>query len=115
MAVTKDVIPQRSRRLVCTSGDTRFWVTPPNHPALLTQLEVDASSLSGQFGVITLDIRDSYLPSGGSSTTVVRASKAVKAGECVSFVLDGEAIVFGGVDVRCNFPNAVVTLSAAFK
>jgi len=115
MAITEESYRQRSRRLVCGSGDTRFFVVPANRVAHATMLEIDTSPLSGLFGVITFDIRDTFLPSGGASGTVVRKSTAVKAGDVVSVVLDGEVQLIGGIDVRVNFSGPIVSLSAAFR
>lgn len=113
--VTRQSYPQRARRLVCTSGDTRFFVVPRNKIGQLSGLEIDSSALSGLFGVITVDIRDSFAAIGQSSGTVVRKSTAVKAGDSISVVLDGEYQLIGGVDVRANFSGIIVSLAAAFR
>lgn len=115
MAIAEKGLTQRSRRLVCTSGDTRFFVVPTNKIGQATAMEVDTSALSGLFGVITLDVRDSYQAIDGSSTTTVRKSTAVKAGDTISIVLDGEFHLMGGIDIRTNFTGAIVSLSAAFR
>lgn len=115
MAITRESYRQRGRRLVCTSGDTRFFLVPRNKIGHLSGLEIDTSALSGLFGVITVDIRDSFAAIGQSSGTVVRKSTAVKAGDTISLVLDGEYQLVGGIDVRTNFSGAIVSLAAAFR
>jgi len=115
VAVTREGNKQRGRRLVLASGDTRFWVVPFNRVAQLSSFEVDTSQLSGLFGIIQVDIRDSYAPTGGSSTTVIRKSFAVKAGDALSVVLDGEYQLIGGIDLRTNFSGPIVSLAASFR
>jgi hypothetical protein len=115
MPITKEGYQQRGRRLSTSSGDTRFFVVPANRIAYLTEMEWDTSGQSGLFGVITIDVRDSYLAIDGASTTVVRKSIAVKAGDIGSIILDGEYQLLGGVDVRTNFGGPIISISAAFR
>ena len=115
MPLTKEGYKQRSRRLVCASGDTRFWLVPANRIAHLTGMEIDSSAQSGLFGVITVDVRDSFQPISGSSGTQVRKSTAIKAGDVMSLSLDGQVQLLGGIDVRVNFSGPIVTLESAFR
>lgn len=115
MPMTREGFLQRGRRLATSSGDTRFFVVPANRIGYLKEVEWDSSGQSGLFGVITIDIRDSYLAIDGASTTVIRKSIAVKAGDVGSIILDGEYQLLGGIDVRVNFGGPVVSLAAAFR
>ena len=116
MALTPQSFKQRGRRLVCQSGDTRFFLVPANRPAQLAGIEVDTSNQSGLIGNIEVQIRDSYLASGAAtSTTIVRKSFSVLGGNVESMVVDGEVQLIGGVDVRTSFSGPIVTVSAGFR
>lgn len=109
----------RSRRLVCASGDTRFFLTPGNKQGFITELEVDCSALSGRVGVTTIDIRDTYVPATtgtAATTTAVRKSTAVAPGDVVALSFESGPIeVIGGVDVRVNNSGPIVSLSTVFR
>lgn len=103
----------RGRRLVSASGDTRHFVVPQNRIAYATDLEVDTRNQSGITGVISLQILDSFAPIDGSSSPVIRKEVGVKAGDMVSFAMDGVQLV-GGVDIRSSFSGPIVSLAAVF-
>lgn len=115
MPITQQDFRQRSRRLVCASGDTRFFLVPRNQLGYATHLEVDASDLSGVAGAISIQIRDSFQPISGSSGTVVRKELAVRGGDVVAEDLGGGYPLFGGVDVRVDVSGPIVSLAAVFR
>lgn len=115
MAITQQDYRKRGLRLVCTSGDTRFFVVPGNVIAHLADLEVDTRNQSGLAGAIGIQVRDSYAPTGGTSTTAIRKEMAVKAGDVVTVSMDGDFQLIGGVDVRTTISGPIVSISAAFR
>ena len=115
MPVSRDDLRQRSRRLVCASGDTRFFLTPRNQIGYATQIQVDTSDLSGVASVISVQIRDSFQPISGSSGTVIRKEFGVRGGDVIAEDLGGGYPLMGGVDVRVDVSGPIVTLSALFR
>lgn len=115
MGLTKLDFSKRGLRLVCQSGDTRFFAVPGNKLAYVTDLEIDTRNQSGIAAVIGIQIRDSYAPTGGTSTTAIRKEIGIKAGDNVTVGMEGEFQIFGGVDIRTTFSGPIVSLSAAFR
>lgn len=115
MPVTREDLRQRGRRLVCASGDTRFFLVPRNQIGYATQLQVDTSALSGTFGVISVQIRDSFQPISGASGTVIRKEVGVLAGDVIAEDLGGAYPLIGGIDVRVTRSGPIVSLGAVFR
>ena len=115
MPITPEDYRQRGRRLVCASGDTRFFLVPRNQIAHATHLEVDTSDLSGTGGIISVQLLDSFQPISGSSGTVVRKEVGVLAGDVIAEDLGGAYPLIGGVDVRVDVSGPIVSLAAAFR
>lgn len=115
MALSQDYAQKRGRRLVCASGDTRFFLVPRNKIAHASQIEVDASDLSGVASVISVQIRDSFAPISGSSGTVIRKEFGVRGGDIIAEDLDEAYQLIGGVDVRVDVSGPIVSLSALFR
>ena len=115
MPVTREDYRQRSRRLVCASGDTRFFLVSRHQIGHATQIQVDTSDLSGMAGAISIQLRDSYQPISGSSGTVIRKEFAVRGGDVVAENLGSAYQLIGGIDVRVDVSGPIVTLAAAFR
>ena len=115
MPVTREDYRQRSRRLVCASGDTRFFLVSRNKIGYASRIQADTSDLSGVAATITFQIRDSFQPISGASGTVIRKEFSVRAGEVVAEDLGGAYPLFGGVDVRVDVSGPIVSLAAAFR
>ena len=115
MPITPADLRQRSRRLVCASGDTRFFLVPRNQIGQATQLQVDTSDLSGVAGVISVQIRDSFQPISGSSGTVIRKELGVRAGDVIAEDLGGGYPLMGGVDIRVDVSGPIVSLAVLFR
>mgnify|MGYP001605672272 CR=1 FL=1 len=110
-----DDIPPRSFRVVCQSGDSTAFTVPTNMLGYISEIEVDSRAQSGQLSTIGIDIRDTFTPQGGSSTTQVRKSFGIRAGEVVGISLDAPVHVIGQVDLRCNWSGPIVSLTARFE
>ena len=115
MPVTREDYGQRSRRLVCASGDTRFFLVPRNTIGHATQIQVDTSDLSGVASAISVQIRDTFMPISGASGTVIRKEFSVRGGDVIAEDLGGAYPLFGGVDIRVDTSGPIVSLSAAFR
>lgn len=118
MAFSTLDLKTRSRRLVCASGDTRFFNVSGNKLAYVTEIEVDDSARSGQVAVTTIQLLDAYVPATtGTATTsqVIRKQTAVRAGEVIAVTIEGGAQFFGGLDVRVSSSGPIVTLHAIIK
>jgi len=115
MPVTREDYKQRARRLVCASGDTRFFLVPRNQIAHATHIQVDTSDLSGVAGAISVQIRDSFSPISGSSGTVIRKELAVRGGDVVAEDLGSAYQLIGGIDVRVDVSGPIISLGAVFQ
>lgn len=115
MPITREDLRQRGRRLVCASGDTRFFLVPRNQIGQLTNLQVDTAALSGRAGAINIQIRDSFQPISGASGTVIRKQVSVLAGDVIAEDLGGGYPLFGGIDVRVDTSGPIVSLAAVFR
>ena len=104
-------IPPRSFRVVCQSGDTTVLTVPTNMIGYIQDIEVDSRAQSGQLSTIGIDIRDTFTPQDGSSTTRVRKSFGIKAGEVIGITLDAPIYVIGQVDLRTNWSGPIVSMS----
>lgn len=115
MPVTAQDFRQRGRRLVCASGDTRFFLVPRNQIGYATHLQVDTSDLSGVAGAISVQIRDTFQPISGSSGTVIRKELAVRGGDVIAEDLGGGYPLMGGIDVRVDTSGPIISLAAVFR
>ena len=115
MPITREDYRQRSRRLVCASGDTRIFLVPRNQIGQATHLQVDTAALSGRAGAISVQIRDSFQPISGASGTVIRKELSVLAGDVIAEDLGGGYPLMGGIDVRVSTSGPIVSLAAMFR
>ena len=115
MPVTREDFGQRSRRLVCASGDTRFFLIPRNKIGQATQIQVDASDLSGVASAISIQLRDTFQPISGASGTTIRKEFSVRGGDVIAEDLGGAYPLFGGVDIRTDVSGPIVSLAAVSR
>ena len=115
MPVTREDYRQRSRRLVCASGDTRFFLVSRNQIAHAAQIQVDTSDLSGVAANISVQLSDTFQPISGSSARVIRKEFSVRGGDVIAEDLGSAYQLFGGVDVRVDVSGPIVSLAAAFR
>lgn len=101
--------------MVCASGDTRFFLVSRNQIGHATQIQVDASDLSGVASAISVQLRDTFQPIGGASGTTIRKEFAVRGGDVIAEDLGGAYQLVGGIDVRVDVSGPIVTLGAAFR
>ena len=107
--------PPRAFRVVCQSGDSTAFTVPTNKLAYIQDIEIDSRAISGLTSTIGIDIRDTYTPQGGSSTTAVRKSLGFRAGDVLSIDLRAPLHVFGLVELRSTFSGPVVSLSVRLE
>ena len=115
MPITREDYRQRSRRLVCASGDTRFFLVPRNQIGHASQIQVDTAALSGVASAISIQIRDTFMPISGASGAVIRKQFSVRGGDVIAEDLGGAYPLMGGVDIRTDVSGPIVSLAAAFR
>jgi hypothetical protein len=112
----RDDMPVRSYQLDCTSGDTSGLIVPANAIAHLTELEIDTSDISGNIGIATVQVRDTYTPTGGTATTKVRKRVSFECGEVISVDLRNADIqLLDNIKVRTNISGPIVGVGVAFE
>ena len=83
--------------------------------AYISDMEIDTRTLSGRLSTVSLDVRDTYTPQGGSETTVVRKSIGVMAGDVIDVDLSEPLHVIGAVALRSNFSGPVVSMTVVLE
>ena len=110
-----DDIKPRPFRVVCASGDTSVLTVPTDMLGYINDLEIDTRTLSGKTSTVTLDVRDTYTPQGGTSTTTVRKTVGVLAGDVIDVDLRAPLHVIGAVAIRSSYSGPVVSMSVLLE
>ena len=110
----RDEFPKRSVLLTCQSGNTSGLIIPTDIIGHLERMEVDTSAISGKTSIVTVQVLDTYTPTGSSAQPFTRKQVSLNCGDVIDVEING-VLLFNQVDVNVNISGPVVQLSVALE
>ncbi len=113
----RKTLPRQSYRNICTSGDNIVLTVPTNMIGHVTNLEIDSHNQSGLTASITLQLVDSYTPTGGSATRAILKELTIVPGSYINIDTKDVPEVMGALLVNTNYTNSgpVTTVGMTFE
>ena len=106
-----DWFPRQSYRTLCASGDSNLVAVPSNMIGHVTDLEIDSHNQSGLTSSITVQLVDSYTPTGGSATRAILKDISVVPGSFLSLDTKEVPEVIGTLIANVNYANSGPAIS----
>lgn len=111
----RDDLPIRTYQYTCQSGNTSALIVPSNAICHLEEIEIDSANISGNISIVNIEVRDTFTPQGGSSTTVTRKRVSLKCGDVIHVDTDGNQQLIGTVQINSSYSGPIVGIGVSVE